>query len=172
MGFVDIQIYDPSLQRDFLLQLIGTPQVIYNSTYSDPTYEYLYALVFHHRVRVCNSSEPYYYPVDELCYAECPNYYYEENQGDYCEECHYSCLTCTGQLSSNCESCDNSTNRVLENSACHCDIGYYDDNTAVCLVCDNLCLTCETTSGNCISCNTTANRELSSNTCVCKSGYK
>lgn len=38
MGFVDIQIEDPNIQRDFLLQLIGTPQTIYDSTYSDPTY--------------------------------------------------------------------------------------------------------------------------------------
>lgn len=38
MGFVDIQIADPSLQKDFLLQLVGTPQVIYSSTYASPTY--------------------------------------------------------------------------------------------------------------------------------------
>lgn len=47
-----------------------------------------------------------------------------------CQPCHYSCLTCSGLLATNCITCDTSIRLyVAATTSCICLNGTYDDTT-------------------------------------------
>ena len=52
--------------------------------------------------------------------------------------------TCSGELETNCDSCNSDTNhRTADGTKCICEAGYYDDSTnALCATCDKRCKTC------------------------------
>ncbi len=66
--------------------------------------------------------------------------------------CHYSCNTCYGTLSSNCGSCNLATNREQNGSECLCKLGYFDNSQSSCGECDISCKTCQVTSTTCLTC--------------------
>lgn len=73
MGFNKIHILNTNAVTDLMLQLYTTPQTIFscNSTlgnFTNTLYNYVYADVFHHRKRICNTSTPYFYFETLLCY--------------------------------------------------------------------------------------------------------
>lgn len=38
----------------------------------------------------------YFYPNNNTCLANCPEYFYKVDASVACEDCHYSCYTCSG----------------------------------------------------------------------------
>ncbi|CAK62033.1 unnamed protein product (macronuclear) [Paramecium tetraurelia] len=49
------------------------------------------------------------------------------------KECHFSCLDCNGPYINQCISCDQNSNRYLENSYCKCSLGYIENNLGNCI---------------------------------------
>jgi hypothetical protein len=126
---------------------------------------------FNHRVRQCPLGLDYYQPSTVLCFDLCPSYNHVDSANLLCEECHYSCFSCSAAgNASACLSCGAGDNRLYSNSSCECATGYYDNSTAVCLQCNSECLTCSDLSG-CLSCNTSEGRALSNGSCLCSSAY-
>ncbi|CAD8152494.1 unnamed protein product [Paramecium octaurelia] len=108
-----------------------------------------------------------------LC--NCPNGYYDDGSNQLCQQCHYTCLKCTG-LATNCELCSGISQRVLDPIllTCNCQQGYYDDGVEICKQCHYTCLSCNGAGSN--SCNsclsvTTTYRVFYNKTCNCLSGY-
>lgn len=73
--------------------------------------------------------------------------------------CHESCLTCSGNLASNCKSCE--TNAALITNRCVCNPGFYAMSSNLCLVticsicapCESSCKTCDGQEKfDCLSC--------------------
>ena len=92
----------------------------------------------------------------------------------FCTLCTYSCLTCSGSLTTNCVLCP--ATRVLTGTSCVCLAGYYDDGIdATCQACDATCLTCNSGMADaCTSCSATQYRFLSPSpvgSCLCNSAY-
>jgi len=70
----------------------------------------------------CNFTNSYLLGLDGKCYKNtCPAGTYSEN--DICKKCHYSCATCIGPLSTNCDSCNNDIYRYFASFSyeCKCD---------------------------------------------------
>ncbi|KAM3143243.1 hypothetical protein pb186bvf_004575 [Paramecium bursaria] len=90
-------------------------------------------------------------------------------------ECHYSCLTCTGQKNTNCQSPCPAT-RIFSNNQCLCNQNYVDVyNLKDCqLIISNCHYTCSTCYGsqyyNCLTCPDNSFRQLIiiSSTSVCQ----
>ncbi|CAD8188236.1 unnamed protein product [Paramecium octaurelia] len=49
------------------------------------------------------------------------------------KKCHFSCLDCNGPYLNQCISCDQNSNRYLENSYCKCTLGYIESNSGDCI---------------------------------------
>jgi len=95
-----------------------------------------------------------------------------------CVKCHPLCLTCYGNLNTECKSCNSQMNAILQNeNTCQCKAGYfYDEATASCLECSNLCKECKGPAFyDCLLCNkkTSIPVEGSPNKCVasCEVGF-
>lgn len=88
--------------------------------------------------------------------------------GNMCMDCHMSCMTCEGPEETNCLSCDESANRMVDSTgACGCLNGHFETATSpICEHCDLNCLECSGPSDmECILCDDT--RELINGSCVC-----
>ena len=49
---------------------------------------------------------------------------------DVCKACHYSCLSCTGELDTNCLACFSFSKRKLTtDKKCLCDEGYIENQS-------------------------------------------
>lgn len=58
----------------------------------------------------------------------CLQRFYEDPSNTFfCVPCHYSCLTCSGAVASNCLSCSLNLGRVKSGNTCNCTAGYKDD---------------------------------------------
>ena len=93
-----------------------------------------------------------------------------------CLACNPTCITCLTSASI-CTSCDLITQmRILDSTSqtCICTNGFYETSPGaptICLPCDPICLTCQSSPGYCTSCNATNNRILSNNSCICSNGF-
>ena len=88
--------------------------------------------------------------------------------------CHYSCNTCTADLSSTaCIDCPASSHRTIGSpvKTCLCDSKFYDDGTnAVCKPCREGCLTC-TNANECLTCSGSRTLNTGDKTCPCNANY-
>jgi hypothetical protein len=116
----------------------------------------------------CSAAQLRTYLPDSSC--GCMTGYFD-NGIELCDNCHYSCLTCTN-TNIKCTSCDLATNfRSLSSNDCKCITGYYDNSVPICDTCHSTCLTC---SGplltNCLTCSSSVNRiiNINTNACDCK----
>jgi len=109
---------------------------------------------FHHKSRVCPSSNPYYNISEKLCYDICASvYWFSDNSSMTCKNCLYDCLTCTNDTK--CETCDLNVSYRQLNSSSRCVpiAGYYDDGTSnVAKPCAGSCVTCVSPGTSCLSC--------------------
>ena len=100
-----------------------------------------------------------------LC--DCLPIHFDDGFSFACQPCHYSCLTCSDSLSTDCLTCQTTRQLTFPNS-CPCKPGFYE-SSQVCTPCNLSCLTCSSLPTNCTSCH--SGSYLSSNQCVCSSGY-
>jgi proprotein convertase subtilisin/kexin type 5 len=122
------------------------------------------------------NSIAYYFYLSQ-CLTSCPNGYFANTATNQCQICHSYCLTCTGPLSNNCQSCANDTAIMYYKDASStkcastCPVGQYKSADNVCSLCDSFCSTCLGTSINCSAC--VSPYYLQSLTCVttCASNY-
>jgi proprotein convertase subtilisin/kexin type 5 len=66
-----------------------------------------------------------------------------------CQTCGVACLTCSGQTS-NCTICRNDGNREGV-PTCNCILGFFDNNSALCVRCPPVCVSCVSLQ-SCTSC--------------------
>jgi len=110
----------------------------------------------HDTSTTCTTCTGSYYYYSNQCMATCPDGYYSDDSSNLCLLCDISCLTCSGEFSSNCNSCF--SGYALSNLRCvHC----YQN----CLTCDGI------GSDNCLTCNSTLYYEEKSCVSTCKDGY-
>lgn len=93
-------------------------------------YLYLNFSTWNNRIRTCPDPYIYFLESQNLCYDICPDGYYTNATYNFCTACHYSCMTCTGKLSTNCVDC--TSTRTLSSTSCPCSAGYYDAGVADC----------------------------------------
>ena len=63
-----------------------------------------------------------------------------------CSNCLSSCQTC-GYYYDDCQSCNSSQNRYLDDGSCVCNAGYYDTGAV-----DNICVLCSSALTECYNC--------------------
>jgi hypothetical protein len=135
----------------------------------------LLGLIFHHRVRQCAVSTPFYLHKTQLCYDVCPDYQYTNTTYNYCIDCHYACQKCSQPNSSlSCSFCEPNTKRFLNGTSCDCRIGTFEAGARQCGICHFSCVSCFNSSyDSCLSCDTASNFILNStdSSCLCKNGY-
>ena len=107
--------------------------------------------------------------------CDCQSGYILNVSSNLCLGCQYSCQVCVTNYTNQCSSCNASYYRTLNTTTkqCSCNIGYYDNNAALCLACSYTCYTCSVSSTNCTACTTGSNRNLNSvaGTCSCAQHY-
>ncbi|EAR95046.2 TNFR/NGFR cysteine-rich region family protein (macronuclear) [Tetrahymena thermophila SB210] len=111
------------------------------------------------------------------CKNSCKTNEFQNNANNQCTPCDSSCLTCNGNLNTNCLSCSDPLFLQQSSSTCiqKCDSNQYGQITPqrTCLVCDSTCATCSgPNQNNCLSCSGSKYLDLSTNQCVtqCPSG--
>jgi hypothetical protein len=97
----------------------------------------------------------------------CPDYTFLN--GNVCDACHYSCLTCASAAQTSCLTCPSTRTYISTNHTCACITNYVDVNVTLCvqLTCQSTCLTCANLD-QCGTCDTTLGRYLSGINCPCK----
>ncbi|CAD8043829.1 unnamed protein product [Paramecium primaurelia] len=88
-----------------------------------------------------------------------------------CLICHYSCLTCKGRFSLDCDSCWDLDNRIQLGTTCICKNNYFDIGIAKCSQCNFRCQTCAVLDTLCLSCPPLSLRVLINSQCQCQQGY-
>eukprot|EP00828_Plagiopyla_frontata_P040220 TRINITY_DN538_c0_g1_i2.p1 TRINITY_DN538_c0_g1~~TRINITY_DN538_c0_g1_i2.p1 ORF type:complete len:1831 (+),score=273.59 TRINITY_DN538_c0_g1_i2:3-5495(+) len=103
----------------------------------------------------------------------CVEGYYQKDSEWQCQQCHYTCKTCSGPEKYECSSCNEALNwkAVSTQGTCQCKNGFFEANNA-CLACDSKCLTCSGSGASCLTCNSSLHRELNANQCQCAQNYK
>lgn len=107
----------------------------------------------------------------------CMKYRYDEyaaTGNPFCPSCHYSCYTCTSNVSTACQSCNTGRDHreyIAANSTCTCASSYFDASSAICSKCNYTCATCLSLS-SCLTCNSTKGRifDNTSTFCICSAG--
>ncbi len=83
----------------------------------------------------------------------CPTYYYQN--GDICDSCDYTCLSCLDGANTSCLTCDASVNRTLnlDNNSCPCNTNYLDVGVRICqkIICPGYCSSCSS-NNYCVGC--------------------
>ncbi|CAG9324576.1 unnamed protein product [Blepharisma stoltei] len=89
-----------------------------------------------------------------------------------CGNCHATCKSCSGPLSTQCISCMDSSIILATIGSCSCKSNEYmvQKNPLLCETCDDLCKTCNgPTSGDCLTCkNSTFSPSAIPGFCACK----
>ena len=90
--------------------------------------------------QTCNNTEPfldiYEMNCTDNCTASANGTLYSTNPGDYCDRCHYSCLTCNGAYINNCSTCNYNLSRFSNNSnSCPCNTSFIDVGVSLCYPC-------------------------------------
>ena len=134
----------------------------------------------------CNSCNVGSFLDSNKCVNPCPNGYWGDTSSNTCKSCYsgtgpfYTCATCSGGASNNCNSC-NAGSFLYSNECINpCPNGYWGDtSTHTCQSCYSSgtgpfhsCATCSAGgSNNCNSCN--SGKFLHLNTCIdpCPDGY-
>lgn len=94
--------------------------------------------------RLCDTSDPgdnnkkwfdiYAFTCEDSC-NNTNSSLYNTTPGDFCEGCHYSCLTCTGSLATDCASCYYNYSRYLTGSTCPCNTSFINVGSRLCYPC-------------------------------------
>lgn len=126
-------------------------------------------LYWNYRYRTCPTGFQYFNESDNLCYNGCNLYYFPNSPLKTCDQCHYTCATCTSDTETSCTSCEASDFRMTGTNpnTCVCMPGYSNVGTRVCVQCDISCATCSS-STVCTSCNPP--RTGSAGQCLCPVG--
>ena len=106
------------------------------------------------KMRVCPTGYPYFQVATLLCFDVCPDGTYPNNTIYTCPPCNYTCLTCSAF--NVCTNCNLTTNRYQNGTACPPNAGYFDNNTAIAVLCSSVipqCGTCDSAT-NCLTCQT------------------
>ncbi|KAL4508008.1 hypothetical protein ABPG72_021381 [Tetrahymena utriculariae] len=117
-----------------------------------------------------NNSDPRYYK--SLCQTTCfATNYYQDTATQSCLKCADSCLTCNGQLDSDCLTCPPSfylDGQSFGYCVSTCSSSYYkDDLTMKCLKCNSNCLECTQNQPNfCSQCVNGSYLTISTGICV------
>lgn len=100
----------------------------------------------------CTAPDIYYLPLDNTCYATCPDHYYPSSP--YCLICHYTCKNCT--TNAVCATCLDLTGtyQTLVGDVCNCKTGYFDNGGGRCQLCNSSCVNCTVNQNNCTACHT------------------
>lgn len=105
-------------------------------------------------------------------FCSCLGRFYDDGVTEYCQKCHYSCLTCSDLLF--CDSCNSSAYRTYNASTLMCDcLATYNDNGVeeLCSSCQYTCATCSSPSV-CLTCNSAYHRTFDGlSNCPCDLGY-
>ncbi|CAK90284.1 unnamed protein product (macronuclear) [Paramecium tetraurelia] len=111
---------------------------------------------------------------DNSC--KCPPKSYDEPGNPKCILCHSTCLTCNGNKSNQCTSCNTLIGRYLTTGGeCLCASKYFDIGQAECksiiiikvlIACNKDCLECNISADNCTSC--PPEKYLNGSVCICK----
>ncbi|KAL4442386.1 hypothetical protein ABPG74_005727, partial [Tetrahymena malaccensis] len=107
---------------------------------------------------------------NHLC--TCKDGYYNQVGVNSCQQCHYSCATCSGPGVSQCLTCppNRDNNLVIDHSICTCQAQHYDDPiTQSCLQCNLSCSLCSNQK-TCLSCSDPL-MILNNGSCTCPHGY-
>ena len=130
----------------------------------------------------CISCKSGYFlqPYSNLCLSTCPTGYYQNTVSSMCSPCHSACLTCFGEDTTQCLSCQSGYFFLQSSSAClsSCPTGYWTDmskNTKnICTSCHHSCTSCTgPASTQCSACSSRYYLQPSSTTCspTCGNGY-
>jgi len=99
----------------------------------------------------CLSCSTGYLGPTQLC-GDCPSRYFSNSLTKTCILCPYDCFTC--DINRNCLSCSSADQRVLLNTTCVPNQGYYDDGSnSLALKCPSGCFSCVSAT-NCTVCST------------------
>ncbi|XP_055929177.1 furin-like isoform X1 [Argiope bruennichi] len=98
---------------------------------------------------VCSACKHGFFLHNRMCISSCPPRTFAEKR--VCKNCHHSCASCYGPLSSNCLSCSTPLN--LRNSSCYteCPPHHYSNSDSLCVRCHRSCENCMS-SDTCSSC--------------------
>ncbi|GIY43276.1 furin-like protease 2 [Caerostris darwini] len=90
--------------------------------------------------KVCSACKAEFFLYDQKCVPLCPKGTYAYKK--ICKDCHSSCETCFGPLSSNCLTC--TTSHVLHNNSCfsECPSNYFFNDDNICIRCHRSCEDC------------------------------
>jgi hypothetical protein len=97
---------------------------------------------------------------------EAKDTYFKDPNSDTCIPCGALCKTCVD--STNCLSCIDDDSMALENGACSCDAGFYEEENT-CKACKGLCGTCSA-SDICETCKQGSNNLENVAICECNTG--
>ncbi|EDV26519.1 uncharacterized protein TRIADDRAFT_54612 [Trichoplax adhaerens] len=96
-------------------------------------------------------EDKYLNPVSAICEQYCPLGYFADNATRRCQQCHYSCLSCSN--ASVCTQCRPGFYNSSGNCITKCASGeYFNNKTASCQLCGNNCKECNINSKTCITC--------------------
>lgn len=99
----------------------------------------------------CTSCYPTYTLVSGMCLCAAGTYL--DRVTLVCAACQFTCLTCNGPSSTNCQSCDPLNSRTLVGTACPCVSGYNDVGVALCVAPPGTCnfgYQYDTSTGTCL----------------------
>ncbi|KAL4503394.1 hypothetical protein ABPG72_001000 [Tetrahymena utriculariae] len=104
----------------------------------------------------------------------CQNSFFYDKQLKKCQNCHFSCNTCSGLSEQECLTCSD-TNSELKANKCVCKQGYFQFNSK-CMNCHPDCQTCDGPQNtDCLSCSSENNKVLvpyqSKGICACQESY-
>ncbi|EAS03999.2 EGF-like domain protein (macronuclear) [Tetrahymena thermophila SB210] len=133
---------------------------------SDPTKKFINVCT------VCDNTFNRTLTPDYLC--KCNDGYYDQIGTGACQQCHYSCASCTGPGVSQCLTCpvDRDQNTVVDPNTfiCTCKQQYYDDPISKsCKQCNLSCKLCSNLN-TCLSCSDPL-MILKNGVCTCPNGY-
>jgi hypothetical protein len=110
-----------------------------------------------------SSTNAWYFSKDNTCLSDCPSSTYKITDKKLCADCSSQCLTCSGPLTTDCNSClKSSANHgwyYTDTKTCQSDcssVGYYvvsPPSDKICSPCNSNCYTCDgALDTNCLSC--------------------
>ncbi|KAL4454935.1 hypothetical protein ABPG74_006317 [Tetrahymena malaccensis] len=105
----------------------------------------------------------------------CQGSFFYNKKEKKCQNCHFSCNTCSGISEQECLTCSDQNSELIRNK-CICKQGYFLDKFK-CLKCSPECQTCNGPQNtDCLSCSSEDNKTLSvlqqsKGICTCEQGY-
>lgn len=152
--FYGMRVFSLSRAAERLFNLDTTDYNTLNANYQTNYGTYLVQVDFFWiATRLCNTSDPgdndkkwfdiYAFTCEDSC-NNTNSSLYNTTPGDFCNGCHYSCLTCTGSLATDCASCDYNYSRYSSSTSCPCNTSFIDVGSRLCYPCSNYIAGCNT----------------------------